>query len=279
MNRREFTLSCLGALAVAGASGAGLLPDSAAAQQAQPQPAPARTGETPHIAFLLFDGMTALDMIGPATVLANSGFTVDYVWRNADPVYAETTSDKRLGLLPTATFGDVGAADILCVPGTSNPYAQIVQPDIIEWVAHVGQRATWVTSVCTGSFLLGAAGLLKGYRATAHWTMVDELAYFGATPVRERVVRDRNRVIGAGVSSGIDFGLVLLALIHGEQTARMWQLIMEYDPHPPFDSGSPHTADQKLVEAVRSNSSGNRVPYARKSLEDAAKRLGVTVAG
>lgn len=287
MTRREFTASCLAAAAgLAGTSlaGAGLLPGAAVAGE---NTAPARgaataeSGETrkPRIAFLLFEGMTALDLIGPAALLANARFSVDYVWRDMNPVYAETTSDKRLGLVPTATFADVDEADVLCVPGTSNPYAQLAREDMLDWVARVGRKATWVTSVCTGSFILGAAGLLRGYKATTHWTVLDQLAYFGAEPVQERVVRDRNRVTGAGVTSGIDFGLTLLALLCGEAFARTQQLMLEYDPAPPFDSGSPTSADPKLADEAKKrylDDLQRREPGAQKRLEETAKRLGVT---
>ena len=233
------------------------------------------------MAFLLYEGMTALDFLAPATVLTASGqFTVDYVWKDKNPVYGESRCEKKLGFVPTATFEEIRSTDILCVPGTSNPYAPIREKDMVNWVAKVGAGAEWVTSVCTGSFILGAAGLLKGYRATSHWTMVEELVYFGATPVFDRVVQDRNRVTGAGVTSGVDFGLVLLSVLCGEQSAKMAQLMLEYDPAPPFSGGSPKTADPKILEAARKNVEAQKqknVPYARQTLLDAAKRLGVPV--
>jgi transcriptional regulator GlxA family with amidase domain len=195
--------------------------------------------------------MTALDLIGPAEVLAGQGFSVDYVSKDTKPVYAESRSNRRLGLVPTATFSDINTTDIICVPGTSNPYIQIKKNDMVDWVSQVGKNAQWVTSVCTGSFILGAAGLLKGYKATSHWALAQELSFFGASPILERVVHDRNRVTGAGVTSGIDFGLVLLSLLLGEKAAKAKQLILEYDPHPPFNSGSPKTADPELVLTVQ----------------------------
>lgn len=277
MTRRDFTLAGLGALAAAAAMG------STHGRAATPEPVGQkadRDGQnTLRVAFLLFEGLTALDMVGPATVFGGPSFAVDYVWRDKKPVYSEAASG-RMGIMPTATFDEVASTDILCVPGTSNPYAQIVQKDLVDWVALVGQKARWVTSVCTGSFILGAAGLLKGYRATAHWTMVDELAYFGAVPVHERVVVDRNRVTGAGVTSGIDFGLSLLTLLRGENEARAKQLTLEYDPAPPFTGGSPKSADPAMVKAARAGFAEHMkktAPYARQSLEDAAKRLEVSV--
>ena len=235
-----------------------------------------------HISFLIFDGMTPLDLIGPAQVLSSAGnITVDYVWRNRNPVYGDYSVGNKMGFVPTATFNEIKETDVLCIPGTHNPYALLDQTDLIEWVAKVGSKASWVTSVCTGSFVLGAAGLLKGYKAASHWTMVDELAYFGAIPTQERVVRDRNRITGGGVTSGIDFGLTLLSIMRDEKTARATQLALEYDPHPPFNSGSPRTAAPELVEAVRGKNVAAvklETPDSRQRLEAAAARLGVTVA-
>lgn len=293
MNRRDFTISCLGALAAvaaghnalaatpsvaaADAAGQDTLRDAAATRPGKTDAAP---GQDPiHIAFALFDGMTALDMIGPATVFGGNRFRVDYVWRDKNPVRSESASGGMI-LLPTATFDEVKAPDILCVPGTSNPYAPIREKDLVGWVAETGQKASWITSVCTGSFILGAAGLLKGYKATAHWTMLDDLAYFGATPTRERVVIDRNRVTGAGVTSGIDFGLTLYAMLIGEEAARAKQLTLEYDPEPPFRGGSPKTADAAMLDAARTGFAAyidTVAPHARQTLEEAAQRLGVTV--
>ena len=276
MIRRQITVSCPGVMAA----------DSSCARAAitSPPAEPERSQARPdkprqHLSFLLFEGMTALDFLGPATVLTASGqFAVDYVWRDKNPVYAESSVDKCLGFMPTATFGEIRETDILCVPGTSNPYAPIMQEDILEWVGNVGSRAEWVTSVCTGSFILGAAGLLKGYRATTHWTMVEELTYFGAEPVSDRVVRDRNRVTGAGVTSGIDFGLVLLALLCGENTARQAQLMLEYDPDPPFVGGSPKNAAPEMIAKCKTQFLSNRernMPYAENVLYSTAVRLGV----
>ena len=285
MNRREFTVAGLGAIAAAlaapavSAAAGSPAPGSPAAGAADAgQPGKAGAEAKPHIAFLLYEGMTALDLIGPAAVLANGNFRVDYVWRDMNPVMTESTADKQLALLPTATFADIRETDVLCVPGTSNPYVQIERKDMVEWVARVGAKASWVTSVCTGSFILGAAGLLNGYKATSHWSLVDELAWFGAVPTPERVVRDRNRVTGAGVTSGIDFGLLLYSLMRDEGAARAQQLLLEYDPQPPFDSGSPETAAPDLVAAVRKSYVARLqevAPRARQSLEEAAKRLGV----
>ena len=197
------------------------------------------------VAFLLFPSLTQLDLTGPAQVLARLGADarVDLVWRDRDPVM----TDAGFAILPTATFCEVPSVDILCVPGGIGVNAVIADDEVMGWVQDVGAKATWVTSVCTGSLILGAAGLLRGYRATSHWAWRDMLSLFGATPTAERVVIDGNRVTGGGVTAGIDFALSLTALLRGEAHARAVQLSLEYDPAPPFDAGSPEGAGQPLV--------------------------------
>ena len=201
------------------------------------------------IAFLLFPNVTQLDLTGPAQVLSRLGgdARLDLVWKTLDPV----PTDAGFSIVPTATFADLPAADILCVPGGMGVNSVIEDDEAIAWVVQVGGAATWVTSVCTGSLILGAAGLLKGYRATTHWAWHEYLALFGAEPVKARTVVDRNRVTGGGVTAGIDFALTLTALIKGEDHARMLQLGFEYDPSPPFDTGSPERAGAALVEGYR----------------------------
>lgn len=192
------------------------------------------------ISFLLFPDVTQLDLTGPAQVLSRMpGARVQLVARTRDPV----PTDAGFALLPTATFDDATPADILCVPGGFGVVPAMEDAATLAWVRDAGAQASWVTSVCTGALLLGAAGLLVGYRATTHWASHEYLAAFGAIPVKERVVFDRNRVTGGGVTAGIDFGLGLVAAIHGEAVARFIQLSIEYDPAPPFDSGSPARAD------------------------------------
>lgn len=228
------------------------------------------------ITFLLFDGVTALDFIGPAAAFTGPQFQIEYVAASRDPV----VDDCGLGLVPTATFADIQHTDILCVPGTANPYAQIKKTAMIDWVAQIGATASWVTSVCTGSFILGAAGLLRGHRATAHWAMHHDLAYFGAIPTQARVVQDGNRITGAGITSGIDFGLTLLALISGAEAAQTQQLLMEYDPAPPFHSGSVQSADPALVSHARQAFTcwlKQAAPDAQATLVAAAARLGIAL--
>lgn len=198
------------------------------------------------IAFLLFPDVTQLDLTGPAQVLSRLGNArLDLVAATLEPV----PTDAGFSILPTATFDAVPAADILCVPGGFGTHRVIADDATMEWVARVGAHATWVTSVCTGSLVLGAAGLLRGYKAGCHWAQRHMLPMFGAEPVAERVVVDRNRVTGGGVTAGIDFALTLMALIRGEAHARTVQLALEYDPMPPFDAGSPERAGVAAVEA------------------------------
>jgi cyclohexyl-isocyanide hydratase len=196
------------------------------------------------VAFLLFPNVTQLDLTGPAQVLARlRNVTIDLVARDRAPV----PTDAGFALVPTATFADAEQPDILCIPGGFGVNDAIEDPATLGWVIQAAAGAAWITSVCTGSLLLGAAGLLKGYRATTHWASHHHLAAFGAIPVHERVVFDRDRVTGGGVTAGIDFGLALTAAIRGEAHARLVQLSLEYDPAPPFDSGSPDRADEATM--------------------------------
>jgi len=201
-----------------------------------------------HVAFLLFPNVTQLDLTGPAQVLSRLGNAkIDLVARTRDPVPTYAGFD----LLPTATFADVSRADILCVPGGFGTVAAMEDTETLDWVRRTGNDATWVTSVCTGSLVLAAAGLLTGYRAACHWASRHQLAWFGAEPVAERTVFDRNRVTGGGVTAGIDFALALTAAIRGEDHAKYVQLSIEYDPAPPFDSGTPEKADAATLERYR----------------------------
>jgi len=200
------------------------------------------------IAFLLYPGMTQLDLTGPAQVLSRMGnATLHFVAKTREPV----PTDTGFSILPTAAMAELDGADILCVPGGMSCVDAMEDEATLAWVRRVGHSASWVTSVCTGSLILGAAGLLAGYRAACHWAWRDHLALFGAEPVAERVVFDRNRVTGGGVTAGIDFGFALMAAIRGERHARLVQLGLEYDPAPPFDSGSPDRAAPELLAFYR----------------------------
>jgi cyclohexyl-isocyanide hydratase len=201
-----------------------------------------------HVAFLVFPDVTQLDLTGPAQVLSRLGNAkIDLVWKTRDPV----PTDAGFDLLPTATFDELRSADILCVPGGFGTVAVMEDAEALDWVRSVAADASWVTSVCTGSLILAAAGLLTGYKATSHWASRHQLAWFGAEPVAERIVFDRNRVTGGGVTAGIDFALALTAAIRGEDHARFVQLSIEYDPHPPFDSGTPDKADAATLARYR----------------------------
>lgn len=197
------------------------------------------------VAFLVFPNVTQLDLTGPAQVLSRLGnTTLNLVWKDKEPV----PTDAGFSLLPTASFEEVREADILCVPGGLGTIEAMQDEAVLAWLREVGAKAKWVTSVCTGSLLLGAAGLLQGYRAACHWASLDQLAYFGASPVRERIVEDRNRMTGGGVTSGIDFALALAARVRNEDHARFIQLSIEYDPNPPFDAGSPDKVPAHILE-------------------------------
>ena len=197
------------------------------------------------VAFLVFPNVTQLDLTGPAQVLSRLGnVTLNLVWKDTDPV----PTDAGFPLLPTSTFEEITQADILCVPGWLGTMEIMQDEDVLNWLRKIAAEADWVTSVCTGSLVLGAAGLLKGYRSACHWASVDQLEFFGATPVRERIVEDRNRFSGGGVTSGIDFALALAARIRGDDFARFIQLSIEYDPNPPFDAGSPDKVPPEILE-------------------------------
>lgn len=200
------------------------------------------------VAFLLYPDLDLLDLVGPFEVLQRvPGARLHLVWKDRRVV----TSDAGAGLLPTATFADVPTADVLCVPGGGGQIALMEDAQTIGWVRSVGENARQVTSVCTGAFLLGAAGLLRGYRATTHWASLPLLAAYGAVPVEERVVIDRNRMTGAGVTAGIDLGLHLAARLASPAAAEAIQLGIEYDPAPPFAAGHPRTARAEVVAEVR----------------------------
>ncbi|KDN82132.1 DJ-1/PfpI family protein [Kitasatospora cheerisanensis] len=202
------------------------------------------------IAILLYDRFTALDAVGPYEVLSRMpGAEVVFAAERRGPVRGDVGS---LALTADAALDEITAADLLLVPGGPGSRAQHERPEVLEWLRAVDAGTTWTTSVCSGSVLLAAAGLLTGRRATTHWALPPALAAYGAEPVEERVVFDGKYATAAGVSSGIDLGLHLAGLIHGPETAQGIQLLIEYDPQPPFDAGSTRTAPPSVVTAVRS---------------------------
>jgi putative intracellular protease/amidase len=202
------------------------------------------------IAVLLFERLTALDAVGPYEVLSRlPDAEVKFVASEPGP---KTTETRSLALVADHALTDVSDPDILVVPGGFGTRELLGDEQVLGWIRAVHKTSTWTTSVCTGSLLLGAAGILRGLRATSYWSVVDRLAEFGATPVRQRVVEEGKIMTAAGVSSGIDMALQLAARVAGEDVAKAIQLGIEYDPDPPFDAGSPEKAPPELVEALRS---------------------------
>ncbi|MBN9531139.1 MAG: DJ-1/PfpI family protein [Alphaproteobacteria bacterium] len=210
---------------------------------------PAHWMGSEQIAFLIYPQFTALDMVGPHHMLTSlMGATVHMVAKTLDPV----VSDAGLIVSPTKTFEQCPAdLDVICVPGgTSGTLAAMQDEATMRFLRDRGGRAKHVTSVCTGSLLLGAAGLLDGYEATSHWAARPLLPIFGARPVDARVVRDRNRITGGGVTAGIDFGLFLVGQLRDPEYAEAVQLIAEYAPDPPYDAGTPARAPAKVKTMI-----------------------------
>jgi putative intracellular protease/amidase len=202
-----------------------------------------------NIAILLYDRFTALDAIGPYEVLSRlPGASLTFVAAEPGPV---RTDNGMLTLLAERSIDEVRRPDIVLVPGGPGEVAARAGGPVLGWLRAAHQTSRWTTSVCTGSLILAAAGLLEGKRATSHWLALGELGALGAEPAAERVVFDGKIVTGAGVSAGIDMALALAARVAGEQVAQAIQLGIEYDPQPPFDAGSPLTAPAEIVEALR----------------------------
>jgi cyclohexyl-isocyanide hydratase len=205
--------------------------------------------------FLLFPRLTQLDLTGPYQVLASlPGAETHLIWKTREPVVAE----HGLAIVPTATFADCPPLDLICVPGGVGVNAILGDRETLAFLRRMAAGARYVTSVCTGALALGAAGLLRGKRATTHWMSLDMLRAFGAEPVAARVVVDGNLITGGGVTAGIDFGLTVAAEIAGQRVAEAIQLGIEYDPQPPFDAGSPARADADLVALVRERAAGRQ---------------------
>ena len=201
------------------------------------------------IAVVLYDRFTALDAVGPYEVLSRMpGAELTFVAAQAGPVRADT---DRLALTADAAFEELAAPDVVVVPGGPGQMERMDDERLLSWLRAADAATTWTTSVCTGSLLLAAAGLLDGRRATTHWLLMDELERHGATAASERVVTDGKYVTAAGVSAGIDMALTLAATVAGDDLAQTAQLLLEYDPQPPFDAGSPAKAPAQLVTALR----------------------------
>jgi cyclohexyl-isocyanide hydratase len=210
---------------------------------------PPQKGNRLQIGMLLFPALTPLDLVGPQIYFASlPNSDVHLLWKDKNPV----ATAHGYSIVPTLAIKDCPRdLDVLFVPGGAAGTATSMEDDgLLSFLADRGSRARYVTSVCTGSLILGAAGLLKGYKATCHWRFRDLLPMFGATPVEERIVTDGNRITGGGVTAGIDFGLAIAADLSGQTRAQAMQLATEYDPHPPFASGSPKTAPSDVKEMV-----------------------------
>jgi cyclohexyl-isocyanide hydratase len=204
-------------------------------------------GEPLQIGLLIFPKITQLDMTGPYEAFARiPGVKVHLIWKRIEPI----TSDVGMPLLPTVTLRECPPLDVICIPGGPGQVDLMDDEEIIAFVRRQGLQARYVTSVCTGALVLGAAGLLDGYNATTHWASIDNLAHFGATAVNTRVCVDRNRITGGGITAGLDFGLYLASVLADRETAERIQLFLEYTPEPPFTSGSPATAPKAVVEKL-----------------------------
>ncbi|MFI6938252.1 DJ-1/PfpI family protein [Streptomyces sp. NPDC050418] len=203
------------------------------------------------LAIVLFDRVTALDAVGPYEILSRlPGMETVFVGERTGPVRTDTGA---LALTVDKTFAEVPGPDLVLVPGGPGQTPQMDNPVLLDWLRSADATSTWTTSVCTGSLLLAAAGLLKGRKATSHWLALDFIRGFGVEPTAERVVFDGKYVTAAGVSSGIDMGLALAGRIAGERAAQSIQLLTEYDPQPPYDAGAPHKAPADLVAEFRAN--------------------------
>ena len=199
------------------------------------------------VGMLLFPDVAQLDFTGPHELLSRlPGVEIKLISSSSDPI----VSSGKMKFIPDALLDDIRQTDVLFVPGGPGVDAIIEDRRVLEFLRRQADGARFVTSVCTGSLLLGAAGLLKGYRATTHWMSLDLLPIFGAIPMPDRVVIDRNRITGAGVTSGLDFGLVLAGTLFNEEAAKAIQLGLEYNPSPPFTCGHPSTAEPSVVERV-----------------------------
>src|SRR3954453_7006246 len=210
--------------------------------------APSPTSTPLQIGLVLFPKVTQLDFTGPLQVFSSlPGAKVHLVWKRIEPV----PSDSVMAITPTITFADCPQLDVICVPGGVGTDDMVNDEEMLAFLKKQAQGAKYVTSVCTGSLVLGAAGLLKGYRAVTHWSAMEALAPFGAIPTKTRVCVDRNRITGGGVTAGIDFALTLVSIMVDRKTAEAIQLRLEYNPAPPFNAGSPDTAPPDILALMK----------------------------
>jgi cyclohexyl-isocyanide hydratase len=218
------------------------------------------------IGLLLFPKLTQLDLTGPLQVFSSPtllGAKVHLIWKRIEPV----PSDSVLTLMPTVTFADCPQLDVICVPGGRGTDDLVNDQETLDFLRAQAAGAKYITSVCTGSLVLGAAGLLRGYRAATHWSAMDYLSLFGATPTKTRVCVDRNRITGGGVTAGIDFALTLVSILTDRQTAEAIQLGLEYNPAPPFNAGSPDTASPDVLALLHA-----RIAESKQRREEAVNR-------
>jgi cyclohexyl-isocyanide hydratase len=254
MDRRTFG-AALGGLAAAAAVSRG---------DAQPT---AKEEKSFHLGMVMFDQMTNLDLVGPLDMFGRvPQVKVHLLGKSMAPI----ETDTGMRVLPQARLSDAPKLDMLFVPGGTGTTQAMEDPVLLDWLRSRAPEARWVTSVCTGALVLGAAGLLKGHRAATHWTVMDLLPLLGAQPVERRVVIDRNRITGGGVTAGIDFALTVIARLWGEEQAELLQLMDEYDPAPPFRAGSPASAPDKVVDRYRTMSAD--MSAARRAAAERAQR-------
>lgn len=205
-----------------------------------------------HFGMLLFPGITLLDLAGPQTAFGIHGKT-HLIWKTLDPV----PTDSGVSMNPTVTFADVPPnLDVLFVPGGFGTADMMRDEEVLRFLARAGSTARYITSVCTGSLILGMAGLLDGYRAATHWSCYEALKEMGVEGSHERVCIDRNRISGGGVTAGVDFGLTVVAQLKNQAAAELTQLALEYDPKPPFDSGHPRSAKPEIIAMAENDLAG-----------------------
>jgi cyclohexyl-isocyanide hydratase len=202
------------------------------------------------IGLVFYPGMTALDIVGPQQVFSGlPGVKIHRIWKTLDSI----ATDDGMVITPDTTFENCPTLDVICVGGGLQQIVIVDDPEVLDFFRKQGSMAKFITSVCGGSEFLAKAGLLEGYRAATHWMAREQLAQLGVEVGTERVVIDRNRMTGGGVTAGIDFGLTIAAKLWGEESAKIAQLMLEYDPAPPFDTGSPEKAGPELVKKAMLN--------------------------
>jgi cyclohexyl-isocyanide hydratase len=221
------------------------------------------------IGLVMFPKVTQLDMTGPLQVFAAlPGAKLHLIWKRIEPV----ARDSVLTLTPTTTFADCPQLDVICVPGGAGTNDMVNDEEMLIFLRKQAEGTKYITSVCTGSLVLGAAGLLRGYRAATHWTAMEFLEPFGAIPANTRVCVDRNRITGGGVTAGIDFALTLVSILVDRKTAEMIQLGLEYNPAPPFNAGSPEIAPADVLASMKERLSATQ-PRRSEAMHRAAARL------